>query len=144
MGTECDYVGRVQDDGAIVNEIDDGADVQHRDGCAFGEANVGHFDNIASKGQTFHRVREWVDGVSGSDSDGISTDTRNRASCSRGPEVCRRCRQSGGRDLRNIYLAATVLDAEDELQKFGKKWNSKHPTISKQCECEMAPHHFDV
>ena len=41
-------------------------------------------------------------------------------------------RREVARDLRNIYLAATVLGAEDELQKFGKKWDSKYPTISKQ------------
>lgn len=29
------------------------------------------------------------------------------------------------RDLRNVYLAATVLEAEDELQQLGKKWDSK-------------------
>ena len=36
------------------------------------------------------------------------------------------------RDLRNIYLSATVLEAEENLNKFAEKWNSKYPTISKQ------------
>ena len=36
------------------------------------------------------------------------------------------------RDLRNIYLSATVLEAEENLNKFAEKWDSKYPTISKQ------------
>lgn len=36
------------------------------------------------------------------------------------------------RDLRNIYQAATVLEAEQALQTFGERWDVKYPTISKQ------------
>ena len=36
------------------------------------------------------------------------------------------------RDLRKIYTSATVLEAEQELQKFAATWDSKYPTISKQ------------
>ena len=36
------------------------------------------------------------------------------------------------RDLRHIYQAATVLEAEQGLKKFGERWDAKYPTISKQ------------
>jgi putative transposase len=36
------------------------------------------------------------------------------------------------RDLKAIYLAATVLEAEENLNKFADKWDAKYPTISKQ------------
>lgn len=36
------------------------------------------------------------------------------------------------RDLRHIYQAATVREAEQELKKFGERWDAKYPTISKQ------------
>ncbi len=36
------------------------------------------------------------------------------------------------RDLKEVYLAATVLEAEENLHKFAEKWDSKYPTISKQ------------
>jgi transposase-like protein len=35
-------------------------------------------------------------------------------------------------DLKRIYQAATVLEAEEELKKFSAKWDEKYPTISKQ------------
>lgn len=35
-------------------------------------------------------------------------------------------------DLKKIYQAASVIEAEEELEKFSKKWDSKYPTISKQ------------
>ena len=35
-------------------------------------------------------------------------------------------------DLRKIYRAATVLEAERELKKFGERWDEKYPTNSKQ------------
>lgn len=35
-------------------------------------------------------------------------------------------------DLKKIYQAATVLEAEQELENFSKKWDEKYPTISKQ------------
>lgn len=35
-------------------------------------------------------------------------------------------------DLKKIYQAATVLEAEQELEKFAAKWDTKYPTISKQ------------
>jgi transposase-like protein len=35
-------------------------------------------------------------------------------------------------DLKKIYQAATVLEAEQELDNFSQKWDEKYPTISKQ------------
>ena len=35
-------------------------------------------------------------------------------------------------DLQKIYQAATVLEAEQELENFAAKWDAKYPTISKQ------------
>ena len=34
-------------------------------------------------------------------------------------------------DLKKIYQAATVLEAEQELENFSSKWDLKYPTISK-------------
>jgi transposase-like protein len=35
-------------------------------------------------------------------------------------------------DLKKIYQAATVLEAEQELENFSAKWDDKYPTICKQ------------
>ena len=35
-------------------------------------------------------------------------------------------------DLKKIYQAATVLEAEQELENFSAQWDDKYPTISKQ------------
>lgn len=35
-------------------------------------------------------------------------------------------------DLKKIYQAATVLEAEQELKNFAARWDAKYPTISKQ------------
>jgi len=35
-------------------------------------------------------------------------------------------------DLKKIYQAATVIEAEQELENFSQKWDEKYPTISKQ------------
>ena len=35
-------------------------------------------------------------------------------------------------DLKKIYQAATVLEAEQELENFSAAWDDKYPTISKQ------------
>lgn len=35
-------------------------------------------------------------------------------------------------DLKKIYQAASVREAEQELQNFSAKWDDKYPTISKQ------------
>ena len=35
-------------------------------------------------------------------------------------------------DLKKIYQAASVLEAEQELDNFSSKWDGKYPTISKQ------------
>lgn len=43
------------------------------------------------------------------------------------------------KDLRHIYQAATVLEAEQELKKFGERWDAKYPTISKQWNAKW-PH----
>jgi putative transposase len=42
-------------------------------------------------------------------------------------------------DLKKIYLAATVLEAEENLNKFSQKWDAKYPTISKQWRAKW-PH----
>jgi transposase-like protein len=42
-------------------------------------------------------------------------------------------------DLKKIYLAATVLEAEENLNKFAEKWDAKYPTISKQWRAKW-PH----
>jgi putative transposase len=42
-------------------------------------------------------------------------------------------------DLKKIYLAATVLEAEETLNKFSQKWDAKYPTISKQWRAKW-PH----
>lgn len=49
IGTECDHAGRAQCDDAIVDEIDDGANTQHRNGCPFGTANGGDFETIGRR-----------------------------------------------------------------------------------------------
>lgn len=36
------------------------------------------------------------------------------------------------RDLKKIYQAATVLEAEEALEEFAQAWDTKYPTISKQ------------
>ena len=36
------------------------------------------------------------------------------------------------RDLKAVYMAATVIEAEENLNKFAEKWDPKYPTISKQ------------
>ena len=41
-------------------------------------------------------------------------------------------------DLKKIYQAATVLEAEQELKSFGEKWDAKYPTISKQWNAKWA------
>jgi transposase-like protein len=43
------------------------------------------------------------------------------------------------RDLRKIYQAATVLEAEQELKTFGERWGAKYPTITKQWNAKW-PH----
>lgn len=35
-------------------------------------------------------------------------------------------------DLKSIYRAATVQEAENALEKFSEKWDRKYPTIAKQ------------
>jgi transposase-like protein len=35
------------------------------------------------------------------------------------------------RDLKKIYQAATVIEAEDALNEFAQAWDAKYPTISK-------------
>ena len=35
-------------------------------------------------------------------------------------------------DLKKIYQAVTVLEAEQELENFSAKWSDKYPTVSKQ------------
>lgn len=42
-------------------------------------------------------------------------------------------------DLKKIYQAASVLEAEQELQNFSARWDEKYPTISKQWRAKW-PH----
>ena len=36
------------------------------------------------------------------------------------------------RDLKKIYLSATVIEAEEALDEFAQAWDAKYPTIAKQ------------
>lgn len=36
------------------------------------------------------------------------------------------------RDLKKIYQAATVIEAEEALEEFAQAWDAKYPTIAKQ------------
>ena len=36
------------------------------------------------------------------------------------------------RDLKKIHQAATVIEAEEVLDKFAQTWDEKYPTIAKQ------------
>jgi len=42
-------------------------------------------------------------------------------------------------DLKKIYQAASVLEAEQELKNFSARWDEKYPTISKQWRAKW-PH----
>jgi putative transposase len=42
------------------------------------------------------------------------------------------------RDLKKIYQAATVLEAEAALQEFAQAWDTKYPTIAKQWRAKWA------
>jgi putative transposase len=42
------------------------------------------------------------------------------------------------RDLKKIYQAATVLEAEQALEEFAQAWDSKYPTIAKQWRAKWA------
>jgi transposase-like protein len=41
-------------------------------------------------------------------------------------------------DLKKIYTAATVLEAEQELEKFAQAWDGKYPTIAKMWRAKWA------
>ena len=42
------------------------------------------------------------------------------------------------RDLKKIYQAPTVLEAETALAEFSQAWDAKYPTISKQWRAKWA------
>jgi len=42
------------------------------------------------------------------------------------------------RDLKKIYQAATVLEAETALEEFAQAWDAKYPTIAKQWRAKWA------
>jgi putative transposase len=42
------------------------------------------------------------------------------------------------RDLKKIYQAATVLEAEARLEEFAQAWDAKYPTIAKQWRAKWA------
>ena len=42
------------------------------------------------------------------------------------------------RDLKKIYQAATVLEAEAALDEFAQAWDAKYPTIAKQWRAKWA------
>jgi transposase-like protein len=46
--------------------------------------------------------------------------------------------KSVARDLKKIYQAATVLEAEQALEEFAQAWDAKYPTISKQWRLKWA------
>jgi transposase-like protein len=39
--------------------------------------------------------------------------------------------QAAARDLKKIYQAATIAEAEQALEEFAQAWDAKYPTISK-------------
>jgi putative transposase len=41
-------------------------------------------------------------------------------------------------DLKTIYQSATVLEAEEALEKFATKWDQKYPTIANQWRLKWA------
>lgn len=45
--------------------------------------------------------------------------------------VCYKYKKEVASDLKEIYTAVTVEEAEQNLVKFGEKWDKKYPTISK-------------
>ena len=45
--------------------------------------------------------------------------------------VSRQGQQGGDRDLKKIYQAATLLEAEQALEDFAQAWEAKYPTIAK-------------
>jgi putative transposase len=46
--------------------------------------------------------------------------------------------QPVARDLKKIYQAATVLEAEAALDEFAQAWDAKYPTIAKQWRAKWA------
>jgi putative transposase len=46
--------------------------------------------------------------------------------------------QQVARDLKKIYQAATVLEAEAALEEFAQAWDAKYPTIAKQWRAKWA------
>ena len=42
------------------------------------------------------------------------------------------------RDLKKIYQSATIVEAEQELDAFARKWDEKYPTISKAWRAKWA------
>ena len=46
-------------------------------------------------------------------------------------------------DLKKIYGAATVLEAEQALESFAQAWSEKYPTIAKM-SCQAGRHHHAV
>jgi len=46
--------------------------------------------------------------------------------------------QDVARDLKRIYQAATVQEAEDALEDFAQAWDDKYPTIAKQWRLKWA------
>ncbi len=42
------------------------------------------------------------------------------------------------RDLKKIYQAATVIEAEEALEEFAQVWDAKYPTIAKQWQAKWA------
>jgi putative transposase len=41
-------------------------------------------------------------------------------------------------DLKTVYQSATVLEAEEALDRFASKWDAKYPTITKQWRAKWA------
>jgi transposase-like protein len=46
--------------------------------------------------------------------------------------------QQVARDLKKIYQAATVIEAEAALEEFAQAWDAKYPTIAKQWRTKWA------
>ena len=52
-----------------------------------------------------------------------------------------RGQQAVVRDLKKIYQAATVIEAEQALDEFAQAWDAKYPTIAKTVASQVDRHH---
>ena len=53
-------------------------------------------------------------------------------------------RKEMAEDLKTIYQAGTVDEAETQLETFASKWDSTHPTVSQTWQREVDPKNWTV